>query len=503
MTTDLPALPEPTLLPCPFCGAGTTNVHPNGQMWLGSKMSEPVSVSIRHWCTDMPGQPSRMIERVGRDEASAIAAWNARAALAAQQPAAVPAGWVDEIRRLRTALRFYANGEHFNLDESEEFDTVSGEPQNWLCSGREDSSTMVENGRVALLALQGEDARWVDGDEDCTPQPVAHEVSVLAAAPAVQPTWSALNKPEIAAAAKEQPAEAVAQHEVMRHVRRLQRHIEEWCEWYGATDVLLRNQLPLPPAGTVRIMEDFNDAIKRAEPKAEPVAPSVRAALSESEIIGYWGDRSDGPSTAEIIGFARLIERAALAAPAPAAPLTEEQVDGIRGLDTTKRVRFYEHDFYVLSNFSAFSLQWKGRRFDTSEAAYHYEKFPDRHDIGAAIIYAPSAHEAFKVAEANKALRRPDWDSVKVDIMRDILRAKAQQHEYVRRKLLATGDRELVEDSWRDDFWGWGPNRDGQNMLGRLWMEVRSELRAHGIAQPGERQMVSPALGAEMKGEKP
>lgn len=41
-----------------------------------------------------------------------------------------------------------------------------------------------------------------------------------------------------------------------------------------------------------------------------------------------------------------------------------------------------------------------------------------------------------------------------------------------------TGDRELVEDSWRDDFWGWGPNRDGQNMLGKLWMELRAELAA-------------------------
>lgn len=83
----------------------------------------------------------------------------------------------DEIARLRTALRFYARGEHYHLDESEEFDTVSGEPQNWLCSGREDSATMVENGRVALFALQGIDANWIDGDEDCTPQPVDGEVS--------------------------------------------------------------------------------------------------------------------------------------------------------------------------------------------------------------------------------------------------------------------------------------------------------------------------------------
>lgn len=150
------------------------------------------------------------------------------------------------------------------------------------------------------------------------------------------------------------------------------------------------------------------------------------------------------------------------------------------GLDTPERVCFYEQDFYVLSNFSAFTLQWDGWRFDTSEAAYHYEKFKGTDDpwVGDAIRQAPSAHEAFKIAGRMKDMRRADWDDVKVGIMHDILRAKAAQHEYVRRKLLATGDRELVENSWRDDFWGWGPNRDGQNMLGKLWMEVRAELRA-------------------------
>jgi ribA/ribD-fused uncharacterized protein len=146
-------------------------------------------------------------------------------------------------------------------------------------------------------------------------------------------------------------------------------------------------------------------------------------------------------------------------------------------LDTGKYVFFYEQDFYVLSNFSAFSLMWKERLFPTSEAAYHFEKFPHNALLQSRIWLARSAHEAFKIAEQNKENCRPDWDVVKVDIMREILRAKVQQHEYVHRKLLATGDRELIEDSWRDDFWGWGPNRDGQNMLGKLWMEIRTELR--------------------------
>ena len=155
-------------------------------------------------------------------------------------------------------------------------------------------------------------------------------------------------------------------------------------------------------------------------------------------------------------------------------------------LDTETQVFFYEQDFYVLSNFSAFTVQWSEHRFHTSEAVYHFEKFNfPPPGLGAAlkiqrdILYSASAHDAFKLAERNKALRRPDWDAVKVDVMRNILRAKAAQHEYVRRKLLATGDRELIEDSWRDDFWGWGPNRDGQNMLGKLWMEIRAELRAN------------------------
>jgi ribA/ribD-fused uncharacterized protein len=148
------------------------------------------------------------------------------------------------------------------------------------------------------------------------------------------------------------------------------------------------------------------------------------------------------------------------------------------GLDTDRQVFFYEQDFYVLSNFSAFTLTWKGKRFDTSEAAYHWEKFHGDSLLQAMILTAQSAHAAFKIAETNREFRRPDWDDVKVDIMRDILRAKAEQHEYVRRKLLATGDRELVENSWRDAFWGWGPNRDGRNQLGKLWMEIRGELRA-------------------------
>lgn len=70
---------EVELLPCPFCGAGKTEIRENGRPWLGMRYGEPVSVSVRHWCDPIEGQPSRMIERVGRDRAAAIDAWNTRA----------------------------------------------------------------------------------------------------------------------------------------------------------------------------------------------------------------------------------------------------------------------------------------------------------------------------------------------------------------------------------------------------------------------------------------
>jgi len=71
--------PKPELLPCPFCGAGQSEFRENGRTWMGGRYSEPTSVSVMHWCEEVPGQPSRVIQRVGRARESAVAAWNLRA----------------------------------------------------------------------------------------------------------------------------------------------------------------------------------------------------------------------------------------------------------------------------------------------------------------------------------------------------------------------------------------------------------------------------------------
>lgn len=60
--------------------------------------------------------------------------------------------------------------------------------------------------------------------------------------------------------------------------------------------------------------------------------------------------------------------------------------------------------------------------------------------------------------------------------MKEILILKINQHPYVKKKLLQTGTRQIIESSWRDDFWGWGECKDGQNNLGKLWMQIRGEI---------------------------
>lgn len=121
---------------------------------------------------------------------------------------------------------------------------------------------------------------------------------------------------------------------------------------------------------------------------------------------------------------------------------------------------------------------WRGVWWMTSEHAYQAAKFWNKAPRIADMIHlARSAHEAFKIAREHDSEKLENWGEIKVPIMKEILQAKLKQHEYIQRKLLQTGDRELVEDSPADSFWGRGPDWQGQNQLGKLWMKLREQWR--------------------------
>jgi len=71
---------------------------------------------------------------------------------------------------------------------------------------------------------------------------------------------------------------------------------------------------------------------------------------------------------------------------------------------------------------------------------------------------------------------RPDWDSVKETIMKEVIVAKFTQNVELKASLLATGNKLLVEHTTRDSYWGDGGDGTGQNRLGHILMAVRSEM---------------------------
>lgn len=60
--------------------------------------------------------------------------------------------------------------------------------------------------------------------------------------------------------------------------------------------------------------------------------------------------------------------------------------------------------------------------------------------------------------------------------IKGIVRCKLKQNPYVMHKLMQTGKRKIIEDSPKDNFWGWGKKRNGRNELGKIWMKLRNEI---------------------------
>ncbi|MDB5777589.1 MAG: hypothetical protein JWP38_3722 [Herbaspirillum sp.] len=67
-------------------------------------------------------------------------------------PPASKAGAGEALAVAVSALKFYADGDHFSLSDPDAWDTVSGEPQNFQCD--EAGTATVEDGSLAKLALQ-------------------------------------------------------------------------------------------------------------------------------------------------------------------------------------------------------------------------------------------------------------------------------------------------------------------------------------------------------------
>ena len=140
----------------------------------------------------------------------------------------------------------------------------------------------------------------------------------------------------------------------------------------------------------------------------------------------------------------------------------------------------FEGSNSFLSNFYTCPVEYEDRYYSSVEHAFQAAK-TDNQLERERIQLTKTPGDAKRLGR-QVALRK-DWELVKVDVMRDLLRSKFQGG--LVEKLLATYPKELVEGNlWHDNFWGVCycehcvlKDMPYKNWLGKLLMEVREELR--------------------------
>jgi ribA/ribD-fused uncharacterized protein len=73
----------------------------------------------------------------------------------------------------------------------------------------------------------------------------------------------------------------------------------------------------------------------------------------------------------------------------------------------------------------------------------------------------------------NLARLRPDWDSVKEDLMYQVLQLKFHANDHCKQVLMSTSPKPIAENSPFDYIWGLGKTGKGQNLLGKLLVKLR------------------------------
>ena len=136
----------------------------------------------------------------------------------------------------------------------------------------------------------------------------------------------------------------------------------------------------------------------------------------------------------------------------------------------------FRGEYSFLSNFYEGKVfTYKGLKFNNTEAPFHAEKCWSRAKEFEMIRPLQSKRLGRRV------LMRRDWEQIKDRVMYDVCYAKFTQDPVLKAKLLATGNRELVEGNTHGDrCWGMTCSNGvwiGENRLGKVLMKLREDLR--------------------------
>ena len=135
-------------------------------------------------------------------------------------------------------------------------------------------------------------------------------------------------------------------------------------------------------------------------------------------------------------------------------------------------IKEFRDEYAFLSNFYSCLIEFEGYTYQNAEAAFQAQKDLSRRNEFT------SLNPVVAKRLGKKVNLRSDWEEVKVDIMRRIVKCKFEQNPDLKEKLINTGDRLLIEgNTWNDTFWGVCKEK-GKNMLGIILMELRAQFQA-------------------------
>lgn len=139
----------------------------------------------------------------------------------------------------------------------------------------------------------------------------------------------------------------------------------------------------------------------------------------------------------------------------------------------------FDGQYYFLSNFTYSPFILNGKEYETVE---HYFQSMKTTNLTIRDRIRTCGHPRFAKKFGRQTQLRIDWEKVKYTVMQQAVRAKFKQSLRFANLLKATHPYELIEgNTWHDNIWGdchcdRCKNIIGQNLLGKILMEVRDEL---------------------------
>ena len=135
-------------------------------------------------------------------------------------------------------------------------------------------------------------------------------------------------------------------------------------------------------------------------------------------------------------------------------------------------IRGFRGDFFFLSNMYLSPVIFLHGQFRCAEAAYQSckcKKLEDR-----VKFFHVDGYRAKRLSKTVDLIE--DWDNIRLSFMAYVVQHKFENPD-MRKKMLLTGNRELIEENnWGDTFWG-TVNGVGENHLGIILMNVRKKIQ--------------------------